>query len=189
MFLLLIYKMITNGAPILDAAWALLDPDQSGSVDPGVLVSNFRAHSHPWVISGRLSASDCLQSFLAECSVGGQLPGRATFNEFKEYFTRAYPPSLVSETEFQAIVRAVWGLSSMTAPVRSSPSPETTAGPPPPVLFQSFSSAPLRLLLIAPTELRLLQAFNRFSIAWGLRPCRVVHVRLQRSVGKHRPEA
>jgi len=161
LFLLLIYKMITNGAPILDAAWALLDPDQSGSVDPGVLVSNFRAHSHPWVISGRLSASDCLQSFLAECSVGGQLPGRATFNEFKEYFTRAYPPSLVSETEFQAIVRAVWGLSSMTAPVRSSPSPETTAGPPPPVLFQSFSSAPP-----PPSP----HSTNRVEITAGLQP-------------------
>jgi len=132
--------MITNGAQILDAAWAILDTDQSGSVDPGVLVSNFRAHSHPWVISGRMSASDCLQSFLAECSVGGQLPARATFNEFKEYFTQAYPPSLVSEAEFQAIVGGVWGVNPMTVSSRASPLSEASNGPP--TLPQSFSRTP-----------------------------------------------
>ena len=113
----------------LKDAWDHLDPARVGTCDPAALVQHFQAKNHPWVVAGRVTAEKLLESFLDKCSVGGDLEGRATEREFRDYFDREYPASEVDDFTFRKILEAVWGVADGSAPKVDSPRLEPQVGP------------------------------------------------------------
>ena len=72
-----------------------LDPHGSGDVDPASLVERFQAGSHPWVVSGRLSAHELLQDFFSNCTVSRSAPN----NTYRGSLVLRPPPVTTTLTE------------------------------------------------------------------------------------------
>lgn len=76
-------------------------------VNVDVVVDKFRATKHPDVVSGKVTANQVLQDFLDTFEVGGEREGRASENEFFEYF-RNLSATIHEDSAFESILRNCW---------------------------------------------------------------------------------
>ena len=107
---------------ITHAAFDKLDDQWNGEIEPSVLISNYDAAMHPLVVSGKNSESDTLQSFLETCDVGGDKAGKITKREFENYHANL-SASIEKDADFEALMRAVWGLGDGPIQLRAQRAP------------------------------------------------------------------
>ena len=72
----------------------------------------FAGDGHPDVAAGRTTANQCERLFLANCSCGGLVDGKLSYDEFLDYYRDV--SAAVDEAEhFVAIVRGCWGVEDV----------------------------------------------------------------------------
>ncbi len=107
---------------VTHAAFDKLDDRWNGEIEPSVLLSNYDAAMHPLVVSGDKSESEVLQEFLETCDVGGEKSGKVSKREFENYHANL-SASIDKDNEFEALMRAVWGLGDGPIQLRSQRAP------------------------------------------------------------------
>ena len=89
---------------------AVLDKDGSGVVEPADIVSVYDASAHPDVVSGRKSKEAVLREFLDSFDVGGEVDGKVTMEEFRNYYANI-SASIDNEDYFELMIRNAWRIS------------------------------------------------------------------------------
>lgn len=67
---------------LVQQAFAKLDTDGSGTIDPAEVARAYDASKHPEVIAGRMQPEQVLQEFLDTFDVGGEVDGKVTAERF-----------------------------------------------------------------------------------------------------------
>ena len=71
---------------LVDQAFAVLDTDQNGIIEPSEVVRKYDASQHPDVLKGDKTEDDVLREFLDTFDVGGIVDGKVTRQEFESYY-------------------------------------------------------------------------------------------------------
>ena len=95
---------------LVGLAFAVLDKDESGIVEPSDLIGSYDTSKHPDVLSRRKSADQVLREFLDSFDVGGVVDGRVTFEEFENYYSNI-SASIDDDDYFELMIRNAWHIS------------------------------------------------------------------------------
>ena len=106
-------RMSNKRVAIVYLAFASMDPEGKGAIDPEVLVSSFHASQHPDVLSGKQTAEAARSEFLMGCQVGGEIEGKCSVNEFERYYEKV-GQSIDSDEYFESMIRNLYGVTSPT---------------------------------------------------------------------------
>ncbi|KAK7249447.1 hypothetical protein SO694_00049056 [Aureococcus anophagefferens] len=88
-------------------AFAILDADGSGAIEPSEIASRYDASKHPDVLAGKSSAEDVYREFLETFDVGGDLDGKVTAQEFENYYENV-SCSVDDDDYFELMMRNAW---------------------------------------------------------------------------------
>ena len=91
-------------------AFAILDEDGNGYVEPSDIVKAYNADKHPDVIAGKKTAQEVLREFLDTFDVGGEKDGKVTRNEFENYYKNV-SASVDNDDYFELMMRNAWHIS------------------------------------------------------------------------------
>ncbi|GMI33900.1 hypothetical protein TeGR_g2037 [Tetraparma gracilis] len=91
-------------------AFAILDKDGNGFVEPSDIVSAYNAKKHPDVMAGKKTEDEVLREFLDTFDVGGEKDGKATRNEFENYYKNV-SMSVDRDDYFELMMRNAWHIS------------------------------------------------------------------------------
>ena len=106
-------RMSNRRTKIVYLAFASMDPEGKGAIDPEILVSSFHASQHPDVLHGKQTAEAARNEFLMGCEVGGEIEGKVTVNEFERYYEKV-GQSIESDDYFESMIRNLYGVTSPT---------------------------------------------------------------------------
>ena len=95
---------------LVDQAFAVLDTDQNGIIEPSEVVRKYDASRHPDVLNGDKTEDDVLREFLDTFDVGGIVDGKVTRQEFENYYENV-SCSIDDDDYFELCLRNAWHLS------------------------------------------------------------------------------
>ncbi|GMH90085.1 hypothetical protein TL16_g11660 [Triparma laevis f. inornata] len=95
---------------LVQLAFAKIDRDGSGEVEPAEVVGAYNADKHPDVISGKKTADEVLREFLDTFDVGGVKDGKVTRKEFENYYTNL-ASNIDNEDYFELMIRNAWHIA------------------------------------------------------------------------------
>ncbi|GMH72416.1 hypothetical protein TrLO_g1680 [Triparma laevis f. longispina] len=95
---------------LVQLAFAKIDRDGSGEVEPAEVVGAYNADKHPDVISGKKTADEVLREFLDTFDVGGVKDGKVTRKEFENYYTNL-GANIDNEDYFELMIRNAWHIA------------------------------------------------------------------------------
>ena len=91
-------------------AFAKIDLDGSGAVEPAEIASKFDASNHPEVKKGNMTPEDVYREFLATFEVEGDKDGKVTEEEFMLYYTNI-GAGIDNDDYFELMIRNAWHIS------------------------------------------------------------------------------
>ena len=92
---------------IIKLAYAKLDKDGNGIIDPADIMSTYDASQHPDVKKGIKTANEVLREFLDTFEVGGVIDGKVTYDEFANYYHNI-SMSVDNDDYFELMMRNAW---------------------------------------------------------------------------------
>ena len=95
---------------LVHQAFAKIDIDGSGEVQPHEVVDKYNADKHPDVISGKKTKDEVMREFLDTFDVGGVKDGVVTRKEFENYYTNL-GANIDNEDYFELMIRNAWHIS------------------------------------------------------------------------------
>ena len=95
---------------LVGQAFARLDKDGSGVIEPGEIAQAYDASQHPDVLSGRKTAADVLAEFAENFEVGGTHDGKVTRAEFEAYYENL-GANIDDDDYFELMMRNAWHIS------------------------------------------------------------------------------
>ncbi|GMH63593.1 hypothetical protein TrST_g272 [Triparma strigata] len=104
---------------LVQLAFAKIDRDGSGVVEPSEVVGAYNADKHPDVISGSKTADEVLREFLDTFDVGGVKDGKVTKQEFINYYTNL-GANIENEDYFELMIRNAWHIAGGEGAAASS---------------------------------------------------------------------
>lgn len=93
---------------LIQKAFDMLDPSNSGMVSVENLASAYNAREHPDVKSRRRTEADVLREFLKGFE-STRTAGMVTFQEFEQFF--AYNATAIDDDYFALMMRQAWGVA------------------------------------------------------------------------------
>ena len=103
-------KMNARRRGMVLQAFARLDKDGSGVIEPDDIVDAYDASKHPDVISGKKTANDVYREFLDTFDVGGVHDGKVTKDEFENYYDNV-SACIDDDDYFELMIRNAWHIS------------------------------------------------------------------------------
>ena len=91
-------------------AFAQIDKDGSGVVEPSEIADAYDASKHPDVIAGKKTPDEVYHEFLETFDVGGVKDGMVTVQEFLNYYTNL-SVSIDNDDYFELMIRNAWHIS------------------------------------------------------------------------------
>lgn len=95
---------------LVDAAFNVLDADGNGAIEPAEVANRYDAARHPAVLAGKMTAEDVFREFLETFDVGGDVDGKVTPQEFRNYY-RDVSASIDDDDYFELVMRNAWHLA------------------------------------------------------------------------------
>ena len=95
---------------LVHLAFAKLDKDGSGVVEPEEVMAAYNGKMHPDVISGRKTEEEVVREFIAVFEVGEVVDGAVTIKEFENYYENL-GVNITDDDYFELMIRNAWHIS------------------------------------------------------------------------------
>jgi Ca2+-binding EF-hand superfamily protein len=95
---------------LVGLAFAKIDLDGSGVVEPHEVVKAYNADKHPDFISGKKTKDQIMREFLDTFDVGGTKDGMVTRREFENYYTNI-GANIDDDDYFELMIRNAWHIA------------------------------------------------------------------------------
>ena len=98
---------------LIGMAFAGLDKNGVGIIEPEDIMSVYDCSRHPDVLAGKRTSAEILQEFLDTFDVGGVQDGKVTRQEFENYYHNI-SASIDDDDYFELMIRNAWHISGGT---------------------------------------------------------------------------
>ena len=95
---------------IVAVAFSKMDPNDSGAIEPEILLSTYQAAKHPDVVNRKLSEESVLREFLNTFDVGSEVEGKVTRHEFENYYKKI-SFTTPDDEYFEKMISNIYGIS------------------------------------------------------------------------------